>query len=60
MSSLWVGCENLKPDDPIAPVINQGTLGIGFIGLAQCLIALTGTHHAESDEAQQVGLRIVT
>ena len=60
MSSLWVGCENLKPDDPIAPVINQGTLGIGFIGLAECLIALTGKHHGESDEAQQLGLRIVT
>ena len=60
MSSLWVGCENLKPDDPIAPVINQGTLGIGFIGLAECLIALIGKHHGESDEAQQLGLRIVT
>ena len=60
MSSLWVGCENLKPDDPIAPVINQGTLGIGFIGLAECLIALIGKHHGESDEAQQLGLRIVS
>lgn len=60
MSALWTGCEKLRPDDTIAPVINQGTLGIGFIGLAECLVALTGRHHGESDEAQQLGLRIVT
>ena len=60
MSSLWLGSENLKPDDTIASVINQGTLGIGFIGLAECLVALIGKHHGESDEAQQLGLRIVT
>ena len=60
MSALWTGCEELKPEDTIERVINQGTLGIGFIGLAECLIALTGKHHGESDEAQQLGLRIVT
>ncbi|MBQ7747912.1 MAG: anaerobic ribonucleoside-triphosphate reductase, partial [Paludibacteraceae bacterium] len=60
MSSLWVGSENLKPTDTIESVINQGTLGIGFIGLAECLIALIGKHHGESDEAQQLGLRIIT
>lgn len=60
MSSLWIGSEKLRPDDTIASVINQGTLGIGFIGLAECLVALTGKHHGESDEAQQLGLRIVT
>ena len=60
MSSLWLGCENLRPDDTIASVINQGTLGIGFIGLAECLTALVGKHHGESDEAQRLGLRIVT
>ena len=60
MSSLWMGCENLKPNDVIGGVINQGTLGIGFIGLAECLIALTGKHHGESDEAQALGLRIIT
>lgn len=52
MSALWVGCEKLKPNDTIASVINQGTLGIGFIGLAECLVALTGKHHGESEEAQ--------
>ena len=60
MRSLWLGCERLKPNDTIASVINQGTLGIGFIGLAECLVALIGKHHGESDEAQALGLRIVT
>ena len=60
MSSLWMGCEKLGPEDTVGRVINQGTLGIGFIGLAECLIALTGKHHGESEEAQALGLRIVT
>ena len=60
MSSLWLGCEKLNPNDTIASVINQGTLGIGFIGLAECLVALVGKHHGEADEAQALGLRIVT
>lgn len=60
MSSLWVGSEKLKPNDTIESVINQGTLGIGFIGLAECLIALTGKHHGESEEAQKLGIRIVS
>ena len=60
MSSLWNGAEKLAPAATIEPVINQGTLGIGFIGLAECLVALTGKHHGESAEAQQLGLRIVT
>lgn len=60
MRGLWIGSENLKPDDTIASVINQGTLGIGFIGLAECLIALTGKHHGESEESQALGLKIVT
>jgi len=60
MSRLWNGSENLKPDDTIESVINQGTLGIGFIGLAECLVALLGKHHGESEEAQALGLRIVS
>lgn len=60
MSRLWVGSENLKPTDTIESVINHGTLGIGFIGLAECLVALVGQHHGESDEAQALGLRIVS
>ena len=60
MGGLWLGSEKLDDEDTIENVINQGTLGIGFIGLAECLIALTGKHHGESEEAQQLGLRIVT
>lgn len=60
MRSLWIGCEKLKDNDTIESVINQGTLGIGFIGLAECLVALTGKHHGESEESQKLGLRIVT
>ncbi len=60
MSALWNGSEKLGADDTIESVINQGTLGIGFIGLAECLIALTGKHHGESEEAQELGLKIVS
>ncbi|MDE7462217.1 MAG: anaerobic ribonucleoside triphosphate reductase [Muribaculaceae bacterium] len=60
MSVLWNGAENLNPNDSIESVINQGTLGIGFIGLAETLIGLLGKHHGESEEAQELGLRIVS
>lgn len=60
MSVLWNGSDKLNRNDTIESVINQGTLGIGFIGLAECLIALVGKHHGESDEAQQLGLKIVS
>ncbi len=60
MSVLWNHADELKPEDTIEKVINQGTLGIGFIGLAETLIALTGKHHGESEEAQELGLRIVS
>ena len=59
MAGLWLGSEKLEENDPIEPVLNQGTLSIGFIGLAECLIALIGKHHGESEEAQELGLRIV-
>ena len=60
MSQLWNGAGELGPNDRVESVINQGTLGIGFIGLAECLIALVGHHHGESEEAQQLGLKIVS
>ncbi len=59
MSVLWNHADALAPEDTIEKVINQGTLGIGFIGLAETLIALVGQHHGESEEAQELGLRIV-
>lgn len=60
MSKLWTGADVLGPDDNVESVINHGTLGIGFIGLAECLVALTGKHHGEDAEAQKLGLRIVS
>jgi ribonucleoside-triphosphate reductase len=60
MRSLWIGADKLQPNDHIESVINQGTLGIGFIGLAECLVALIGKHHGESEEAQELGLKIIT
>ena len=60
MGSLWLDSEKLGENDTIEAVINHGTLGIGFIGLAETLIALVGKHHGEDSEAQELGLRIVT
>ena len=60
MSGLWMGSEKLEDCDTIDSVINQGTLSIGFIGLAETLIALIGKHHGESEEAQELGLRIIS
>lgn len=60
MSGMWVGSENLKPEDEVREVLKHGTLGVGFIGLAECLITLCGHHHGESEEAQKLGLDIIT
>ncbi|MBR5104171.1 MAG: anaerobic ribonucleoside triphosphate reductase [Bacteroidales bacterium] len=59
MGALWLDSEKIGEHENIESVINHGTLGIGFIGLAECLIALIGKHHGESAEAQELGLRIV-
>jgi ribonucleoside-triphosphate reductase len=59
MSGMWNGSENLNIDDTVEAIISQGTLGVGFIGLAEALIVLTGKHHGESDYAQKLGLDIV-
>ncbi|WP_042352038.1 anaerobic ribonucleoside triphosphate reductase [Bacillus massiliigorillae] len=56
---IWQGSENLEWDDQLSEVIKQGTLTIGFIGLAECLVALTGKHHGESAESQELGLQII-
>ena len=56
---VWLDSEKLQPEDTIEEVLKQGTLAIGFCGLAECLVALIGKHHGESEEAQQLGLKIV-
>ncbi|TCL73267.1 ribonucleoside-triphosphate reductase class III catalytic subunit [Hydrogenispora ethanolica] len=56
---LYMDSDKLKPNDPIAPAIKHGTLSIGFIGLAETLVALTGSHHGQDPAAQRLGLEIV-
>lgn len=56
---LYEDSKDLDPDDRIEKAIRHGTLGIGFVGLAEALVALTGHHHGETDEAEQLGLDIV-
>ena len=56
MSGMWNGSEKLDFNDTVESVISQGTLGIGFIGLAEALIALIGKHHGEDESAQKIGL----
>ena len=56
---VWLGSEKLGPDDPVGEVLKQGTLSVGFIGLAETLKSLTGKHHGESQEAQNLGLEII-
>lgn len=57
---LMRGSENLGPEDSIEPILRQGTWGVGFIGLAETLIALVGKHQGESKETYDLGVRIVT
>ena len=57
--NVWKGSDDLGPNDTLKEVIKQGTLTVGFIGLAECLIALIGKHHGESEEAQSLGLDII-
>lgn len=56
---IWIDSDKLGPDDEVREVLKHGTLTLGFIGLAECLKALTGFHHGESKEAQNLGLEIV-
>ena len=60
MSGLWQDSQNLQPTDKVEEVLKHGTLGIGFIGLAECLTVLTGKHHAESEKSQKLGIEIIT
>ena len=57
---VWIDSEKLGPEDSVAEVLKHGTLSVGFIGLAECLTALTGRHHGESDESQKLGLEIIS
>ncbi len=56
---VWIKSENLKMNDSIAEVLKHGTLSVGFIGLAEALVALTGKHHGEDRKSQELGLKII-
>ena len=56
----WLGSENLGWNDEVGEVLKHGTLSVGFIGLAECLKALIGQHHGESQRAQNLGLEIIS
>ena len=57
--NVYLTAEKLNYNDEIKEVIKQASISVGFIGLAECLVALIGKHHGESDEAQELGLKIV-
>lgn len=59
VSQWYQGHEGLSENDSIEPMIKNGTLSVGFIGLAECLTQLFGRHHGEAKTAQNVGLEIV-
>ena len=56
---VWLGSDELEWEDTLEEMVKQGTLTMGFIGLAECLKALIGEHHGESEYAQQLGLEII-
>ncbi len=56
---IWIGSDKLGVDDKVGEVLKHGTLTVGFIGLAECLKALTGKHHGESKDSQNLGLEII-
>lgn len=58
-NGIWIDSDQLELDDTIGQVLKHGTLTIGFIGLAETLVALIGEHHGQSERAQELGLRIV-
>jgi len=57
---IWIDSDKLSPDDTIGEILKHGTLSVGFIGLAECLKALIGAHHGESEEARELGIEIIT
>ncbi len=57
---VWIDSEKLDHDDCVGELLKHGTLSVGFIGLAETLVALTGKHHGESEESQMLGLSIIS
>lgn len=59
MNGVWLDSDKLGPEDEVREVLKHGTLSVGFIGLAETLVALTDKHHGESEESQKLGLEII-
>ena len=57
---VWIDSEKLNWEDTVGEVLKHGTMTIGFIGLAEALVALRGKHHGEDEESQKLGLRIIS
>ncbi len=57
---VWIGSDNLDADDTVGEILKHGTLSVGFIGLAEALTALIGSHHGETEEARELGMEIIT
>lgn len=57
---VWIDSEKLSEDDKVGEILKHGTLSVGFIGLAECLVALLGVHHGESEDAQKLGIEIIS
>lgn len=58
-NGIWIDSGRLDMEDRIGEVLKHGTLTVGFIGLAETLVALIGEHHGQSEAAQELGLRII-
>lgn len=56
---VWIHSEDLKPTDEVRKILDQSSISIGFIGLAECLKAMTGKHHGESEESNRLGHEIL-
>ena len=56
---VWMDSQNLDWEDEVGEVLKHGTLTAGFIGLAETLKMLIGSHHGESEQSQNLGLEIV-
>lgn len=56
---VWIDSDNIGPEDSVGEILKEGTLSIGFIGLAETMVALTGKHHGESEESRKQAYEII-
>ena len=56
---IWIDSDNIGPDDSVAEILKNGTLSIGFIGLAETMKALTGKHHGEDERSRKLAFEII-